>query len=120
MTAPWGVMRATASRLDSVNQTLPSGPAVMPSGPAPGVIPAVNSVIAPSGVTRAMRPGSAYDAAHTLPSAPRAMPAGFECGVSPAANSESPDAPAEAAGTIAATRAAIRVGRFRRRGCTPR
>src|SRR5438874_572241 len=54
--------------LFSVNQTLPSGPAVMPIGLLKGVGIA-NSVIAPAGVMRPIRLAS-YSRNQTLPSGP--------------------------------------------------
>src|SRR5262245_58375681 len=67
---------------DSVNQTLPSGPGAMPTGPNAGV-GVVNSVRTPAGVTRATRfrsiagslPGSANQRFPSGPVAIRAEPA---------------------------------------------
>ena len=69
------VMRPIRLPSSSANHMLPSGPAVMPSGNAPAVIPALNSVTTPSGVIRPIRlaPGSVN---HRLPSGPAAMPTG--------------------------------------------
>src|SRR5436305_1378669 len=53
----------------SVNHRLPSGPAVMPLGPALPVMPALNSLTTPGGVIRPIR--LADDSVnHTLPSGP--------------------------------------------------
>src|SRR5947208_10436849 len=62
--------------LDSVNQTLPSGPTVIPIGPPPGVRPSENSVITPSGVIRPiLLPQDSVN--QRLPSGPAAMPMGL-------------------------------------------
>ena len=40
VTSPAGVIRPIRSPVCSVNQRLPSGPAVIPDGPLPAVMPA--------------------------------------------------------------------------------
>ena len=50
VTVPEGVIRATRSPSDSVNQTLPSGPAAIPVGALLALMPALNSLTAPAGV----------------------------------------------------------------------
>ena len=63
----------------SVNHRLPSGPAVMPEGFAPAVMPALNSVTTPAGVIRPMRlPPDSVN--HRLPSGPAVMPEGRRAG----------------------------------------
>ena len=58
-----------------MNQRLPSGPAAMPIGPLPAVMPLLNSVTAPAGVMRPMRlPLCSVN--QRLPSGPAAMPVG--------------------------------------------
>src|SRR6266550_3212246 len=58
--------------INSVNHRLPSGPAVMASGVAPAVMPALNSVTTPSGVIRPIRlPLCSVN--HRLPSGPAVM-----------------------------------------------
>src|SRR6187200_637019 len=66
--------------LASVNQRLPSGPAVIPTGwrsteNGPGGAIG-NSVTTPSGVIRPMRPGLANSVNHRLPSGPSVIPRG--------------------------------------------
>ena len=78
VTTPAGVMRPMPRRCSSVNQRLPSGPRVMPSGRLPGVMPAQNSVTTPAGVIRPMRPPSSAN--QTLPSGPAVIPRGPERG----------------------------------------
>src|SRR5207302_5644762 len=77
--APAGVIRPTLAFsvvIVSVNQRLPSGPAVM----AKGKLPAgrLNGVTVPLGVMRSMLPRSSTN--HKLPSGPRVMPAGIAPG----------------------------------------
>jgi hypothetical protein len=63
-----------------VNHRLPSGPAAICWSfvPAlkPAVTPPVNSVTAPAGVMRAIRPGSLLSTTQRLPSGPAVMPLG--------------------------------------------
>src|SRR6516162_7738458 len=60
--------------VNSVNQTAPSGPAVIPSGPLPG-FGRGNSVMAPVAVIRPIRfPGNSVN--HKAPSEPTAIPIG--------------------------------------------
>ena len=73
-----------------MNQTLPSGPRVMPAGMAPelkpGVLPPASSVIAVvAGHRRPSRPTFALAVNHSAPSPPSAMPAGPDPAVRPAA-----------------------------------
>ncbi len=74
MMAPPVVMRPILLVAVSVNHRLPSGPAVMPTGPllAVGV---GNSVILPLVVMRPIR-FVAFSVNHRLPSGPAVMPAG--------------------------------------------
>ena len=73
---PAGVIRPIRSGNCSVNQRLPSGPAVISAGWPPGVMPAENSVITPAGVIRPIRP--ARDSVNQrLPSGPRVIPKGL-------------------------------------------
>src|SRR5438045_9259019 len=65
---PEGVMRPTLSPRDSVNQTLPSGPAVMPRGRA-GAVGSVYSVATPEVVTFAIL-STCRSGIHRLPSGP--------------------------------------------------
>ena len=75
MTVPVGVIRPILFALNSVNQRLPSGPAVIPDRFAPAVMPLENSVTAPPGVIRPMRfPVSSVN--QTLPSGPAAIRSG--------------------------------------------
>jgi hypothetical protein len=70
VTTPAGVMRPILFAEFSVNQILPSGPAVMSTSPAFAVMPLEYSVIVPLGVIYPMRfPNSSVN--HTLPSGPR-------------------------------------------------
>ena len=71
---PSGVMRPIWLTSVSENQTLPSGPRIMPSGPAFGV-GSLNSVIAPRGVRRPIW-CAPFSANHKLPSAPMVQPIG--------------------------------------------
>ena len=73
LTTPAGVIRAIRPA-HSVNQRLPSGPAVIPSGPLPALIPAENSVTVPVGVMRPMRPSNSVN--QRLPSGPAVIPRG--------------------------------------------
>ena len=57
--------------LDSVNQRLPSGPAVISFGPLFGVRPVANSVITPDVVMRPIRPGLLDSVNQRLPSGRR-------------------------------------------------
>ena len=71
-----------------VNQTLPSGPRVMPDGSELGdevsATPPASSVIAlVSGQKRPMRPGAAPDVNQSAPSPPSAIPVGRWSGVRP-------------------------------------
>src|SRR4051794_23681637 len=73
--------------LASVNQRLPSGPAVIPTGwrsteNGPGGAIG-NSVTTPSGVIRPMRPGLANSVNHKLPSGPAVTPRGCEFAENP-------------------------------------
>src|SRR5205807_4937610 len=83
--APDGVIRPMRSPLSSVNHRLPSGPAVIPSGPSSAGDP-TNSVTTPAGVMRPMelRPNSVN---HRLPSGPAAMENGAAFEVMPVVNS---------------------------------
>ena len=79
VTSPLGVMRPTWLRCASENHRLPSGPATMPSGPAPGVLSA-NSVIAPAVVMRPILL-PAFSQNQNAPSGPGMMPIGLAFGV---------------------------------------
>src|SRR5215470_1592004 len=81
-TAPPGVMRPTRLTLPSENQMFPSGPATMPSGPAP-TVGTGNSVIAPDVVIRPILL-PAFSQNHNAPSAAGVIPTGrlFGVGVS--------------------------------------
>ena len=70
-----------------MNQRLPSGPAVIPSGPLLGVMPALNSVTVPPGVIRPIRSPPHFSVNQRLPSGPAVIPAGTLLGVMPALNS---------------------------------
>ena len=65
---PSGVILAMRLASLSENQILPSGPRIMPSGPASGVGSA-NSAMSPRGVMRPIL-SAAFSANHRLPSAP--------------------------------------------------
>src|SRR5271157_3784973 len=80
------VTRPIRSPLTSVNQRLPSGPAVISSGPLLGVMPALNSVTVPPGVIRPIRSPLA-SVNQRLPSGPAVIPRGSLLGVMPALNS---------------------------------
>src|SRR5205823_6572228 len=79
----------------SVNQMLPSGPAVICNGSLltlkPGVSPDVNSVTVPFGLSRATRPGSADSVNQILEPGPAVIPKGEpfaeKAGVTPPVNS---------------------------------
>ena len=77
----------------SVNQRLPSGPAVIPEGTAVALMPAENVVTRPLGVMRPIRPdggpdGPAPEAVNQrLPSGPAAMSPGPNALVGPTGNS---------------------------------
>ena len=81
------------SRPLSVNQTLPSGPRVIPFGSASAsrsrpAVPPTSSLNAWLGVAmRPIRPGCAAPVNHSALSPPSAMPTGRESGVRPALNS---------------------------------
>src|SRR5262249_62363309 len=82
---PAGVMRPIAPGSVlllgcCVNQTLPSGPAVMKFSLVPGVMPAENSVTTPAGVIRPILFAWA-SVNQRLPSGPRVIPAGPAVGV---------------------------------------
>jgi hypothetical protein len=69
----------------SVNQRLPSGPAVMEVRRASGPMPALNSVTVPSGVIRPMVLfGDSVN--QTLPSGPAVMPSTLPPALMPAPN----------------------------------
>ena len=70
----------------SVNQRLPSGPAVMPDGALLAEMPLLNSVITPAGVMRPMRLPP-YSVNQRLPSGPAVMPFGWLPAVMPVLNS---------------------------------
>src|SRR5262245_4972429 len=93
---PAGVMRPIAPGTVlllgcCVNQTLPSGPAVMKFSVVPGVMPAENSVTTPAGVIRPILFARA-SVNQRLPSGPRVIPAGPLLGAMPAENSVIPPA----------------------------
>src|SRR5207245_441378 len=69
--APAGVMRPTSLLWKSMNQRLPSGPAVMPDGAAYGA-DSTNSVTAPPGVIRPILPDASAN--QRLPSGPAVIP----------------------------------------------
>ena len=58
-----------------MNQRLPSGPAVIPSGPLLAVMRCVNSVMVPAGVIRPILL-PVYSVNQRLPSGPAVIPAG--------------------------------------------
>src|SRR5271157_3381020 len=69
------VSRPILLPVNSVNQRLPSGPAVIPTGPLLGVMPALNSVTVPPGVIRPIRsPDCSVN--QRLPSGPAVIKAG--------------------------------------------
>src|SRR5215213_3079919 len=73
---PAGVIRPIALVVPwSVNQMLPSGPAVIDLGSLPAFRPVLNSWIAPAGVIRPIAGVVPPSTNHTLPSGPRAIPA---------------------------------------------
>src|SRR5262249_18790557 len=74
---PAGVIRPIRSVTPSVNQTLPSGPAVISTGSLSGERPWRNSVIWPPG---AIRPMAGISAGYRLPSGPRAIPSASALG----------------------------------------
>ena len=83
VTAPLGVIRPIRSPNSSVNQRLPSGPAVIPTGLLPAVMPVANSVTAPAGVIRPIRlPTCSVN--QRLPSGPAVIPSGPLPAVMPA------------------------------------
>src|ERR1700759_1066314 len=71
----------------SVNHRLPSGPAAIPNGWLPGVIPVETSVTVPVGVTRATLPPPLASLNQRFPSGPAAIPDGLLWGVIPVGNS---------------------------------
>src|SRR5437868_1075716 len=85
----------------SVNQTLPSGPAVIPDGLAsavnPRALPPVNSCTTPPRSMNPTEPGFVGSVNHRFPSGPVASPDGprfaVNPGVSPPANSVTVEAP---------------------------
>ncbi len=79
-------MRPIRLPVCSVNHKLPSGPAVIASGSAPGVMPTLNSVTTPAVVMRPIRlkPRSVN---HRLPSGPAVIAPGSAATVMPALNS---------------------------------
>ena len=79
VTAPSGVMRPMRLMWASENHTFPSGPAKMPSGPAPAVGTG-NSVMAPAVVIRPIRL-PAFSQNHSAPSAAGVIPIGLLLGV---------------------------------------
>ena len=81
----YGVDGPTRLPLDSVNQRVSSGPAVIPFGPPPAVRPAENSVTWPAVVMRPILPPNSVN--QRLPSGPAVIPAGWRFGVIPALNS---------------------------------
>src|SRR5262249_39060484 len=70
----------------SVNQRLPSGPAVIPSGRLLAVMPVANSVTTPAGVIRSIR-SLLSSVNQRLPSGPAVIPLGTLSVVIPVANS---------------------------------
>src|SRR5262249_6738916 len=74
---PSGVMRPIRLVTPSVNQRLPSGPAVISSGSLAGERPWVNPVTWPSGV---IRPMACISANQRLPSGPAVIPKGSPLG----------------------------------------
>src|SRR5262249_59419060 len=74
---PAGVIRPIAP-FSSVNQRLPSGPAVISAGELPVERPVENSVMTPAGVIRPMAWRSVNQ---RLPSGPRVIPMGWPLGV---------------------------------------
>ena len=84
-------MRPIRLPSNSVNHRLPSGPAVIPSGALPSLIPSENSVTTPLGVMRPMRfparPARLNSVNQRLPSGPAVMPAGELPALMPARNS---------------------------------
>ena len=74
--APAGVMKPTTLLLKSVNQTFPSGPAVMPNGRMRLPAGSVNVVITPAVVMRPMRLLSPL-VNHRFPSEPAVMSNGW-------------------------------------------
>lgn len=81
-TLPDGVIRPIWFSAGSVNQTFPSGPAVMNCGWAPALIPCENSVGLPVGVIRPIR-SVLTSVNHTLPSGPAVVPRGPACVLMP-------------------------------------
>src|SRR5690606_34051320 len=59
VTTPPGVIRPIRSPKNSVNHRLPSGPAAIPSGRAPGVIPALTSATTPAAPAAGPAPANA-------------------------------------------------------------
>ena len=108
--SPFGVMRPMALTSVSENQTLPSGPRMMPSGPAFGV-GSGNSAISPFSVMRPIL-FAAFCANQRLPSAPTVMPIGVALGSDSANSVNAPLAriePADLAGAaLAEPQAAVR------------
>ncbi len=72
--SPSGVIRPIARAAYSVNHRLPSGPAVISTGSAPGVSIG-NSTISPSGLIRPIL-FATRSVNQRLPSGPAAMPSG--------------------------------------------
>ncbi len=70
VTTPAGVIRPTFSAAASVNQTFPSGPAVIPPSPALPVSPVVYSVTTAAGVILPILLGLAGSVNQVFPSAP--------------------------------------------------
>ena len=75
MTTPAGVICAILLPKNSVNQRLPSRPAVMAKGPLSLMRSEANSVITPAEVIRPMTPETSAN--QILPSGPTVMPRGL-------------------------------------------
>ena len=88
---PAGVIRPTFAPYDSVNQRLPSGPAVIEAGWLPDVGMAY-LVTVPLGVMRPTRFAS-VSVNHTLPSGPAVTPCGEPLADIPLENSVTPVVP---------------------------
>ena len=83
---PDGVILPILSVFVSVNQRLPSGPVVMPAGPALPVMPVENSVTVPDGVILPIL-FAPYSVNQTFPSGPAVIPNGELDAVIPVENS---------------------------------
>src|SRR5262249_56550787 len=74
VTHPAPIFPTRPGSLASVNHTLSSGPAAIPTGKLFSLRPAVNSLITPPGVIRPIRPGAVPPVEPKVPSPPGPIP----------------------------------------------